>query len=51
VAAVVTAVGTPTEQVTQGEIVSLQLSAQDVQAVSTASAAGDVSLALVAPGA
>ena len=51
VAAVVTAVGTPTDQVTQGEIVSLQLSAQDVQAVSTASAAGDVSLALVAPGA
>lgn len=50
VAAVVTAVDTPTNQVTQGEIVSLQLPAADVQAVSTASAGGQVSLALVAPG-
>jgi Flp pilus assembly protein CpaB len=50
VAAVVTAVDTPTNQVTQGEIVSLQLPADDVQAVSAAGAAGQVSLALVAPG-
>lgn len=50
VAAVVTAVDTPANQVTQGEIVSLQLPAGDVQAVSAAGAAGQVSLALVAPG-
>ena len=50
ISAVVTAVDTPTDQVTQGEIVSLQLPAADVQAVSAASTAGQVSLALVAPG-
>lgn len=50
VSAVVTAVDTPTAPATPGEIVSLQLPADDVQAVSAASASGQVSLALVNPG-
>ena len=49
--ATVTAVGTPSDSaITQGVIVSLSLPASDVQTVTTAAAAGNVSLALVPPG-
>jgi Flp pilus assembly protein CpaB len=51
VAATVTAVDTPSDSaMTQGVIVSLSLPASDVQTVTTAAAAGNVSLALVPPG-
>jgi len=51
VAATVTAVDTPSDSaITQGVIVSLSLPASDVQTVTTAAAAGNVSLALVPPG-
>jgi len=51
VAATVTAVDTPSDTaITQGVIVSLSLPASDVQTVTTAAAAGNVSLALVPPG-
>jgi len=49
--ATVTAVGTPSDSaITQGVIVSLSLPTSDVQTVTTAAAAGNVSLALVPPG-
>ena len=51
VSATVTAVDTPSDSaITQGVIVSLSLPASDVQTVTTAAAAGNVSLALVPPG-
>ena len=51
VAATVTAVDTPSDSaITQGVIVSLSLPSSDVQTVTTAAAAGNVSLALVPPG-
>ena len=51
VSATVTAVGTPSDSaITQGVIVSLSLPTSDVQTVTTAAAAGNVSLALVPPG-
>ena len=51
VAATVTAVDTPSDTaITQGVIVSLSLPTSDVQTVTTAAAAGNVSLALVPPG-
>jgi len=51
VAATVTAVDTPSDSaITQGVIVSLSLPTSDVQTVTTAAAAGNVSLALVPPG-
>ena len=51
IAATVTAVDTSSDNaITQGVIVSLSLPASDVQTVSTAAAAGNVSLALVPPG-
>ena len=51
VAATVTAVDTPADSaITQGVIVSLSLPSSDVQTVTTAAAAGNVSLALVPPG-
>jgi len=51
VAATVTAVVTPSDSaITQGVIVSLSLPTSDVQTVTTAAAAGNVSLALVPPG-
>jgi hypothetical protein len=47
----VTAVDTPSDSaITQGVIVSLSLPSADVQTVTTAAAAGNVSLALVPPG-
>jgi Flp pilus assembly protein CpaB len=50
-AATVTAVDTPSDSaITQGVIVSLSLPSADVQTVTTAAAAGNVSLALVPPG-
>jgi Flp pilus assembly protein CpaB len=50
-AATVTAVDTPSDSaITQGVIVSLSLPSSDVQTVTTAAAAGNVSLALVPPG-
>jgi hypothetical protein len=50
-AATVTAVDTPSDTaITQGIIVSLSLPASDVQTVTTAAAAGNVSLALVPSG-
>jgi Flp pilus assembly protein CpaB len=51
VSATVTAVDTPSDTaITQGVIVSLSLPTSDVQTVTTAAAAGNVSLALVPPG-
>ena len=51
VAATVTAVDTPSDSaITQGVIVSLSLPSSDVQTVTTAAAAGNISLALVPPG-
>ena len=51
VSATVTAVDTPSDSaITQGVIVSLSLPASDVQTVTTAAAAGNISLALVPPG-
>ena len=51
VSATVTAVDTPSDTaITQGVIVSLRLPSSDVQTVTTAAAAGNVSLALVPPG-
>ena len=50
-AATVTAVDTPSDSaISQGVIVSLSLPSSDVQTVTTAAAAGNVSLALVPPG-
>jgi Flp pilus assembly protein CpaB len=50
-AATVTAVDTPSDNaISQGVIVSLSLPSSDVQTVTTAAAAGNVSLALVPPG-
>jgi len=49
IAAVVTAVDAPADTATNGEVVSLQVSAVDVAAVARAAAAGTASLVLVAP--
>ncbi|MBJ7596334.1 MAG: SAF domain-containing protein [Candidatus Dormibacteraeota bacterium] len=49
IAAVVTAVDAPTDTATNGQVVSLQVSADDVAAVARAAAAGTASLVLVAP--
>ncbi len=49
IAAVVTAVDGPGDTATTGEVVSLQVSSNDVAAVARAAAAGRASLVLVAP--